>query len=72
MNNENLTEFYDWQEMEGRISKPKIQLLTLEKLRLDINKMINNSEDLHMNPGIEEMGKNFDSLLNTYYDLGDL
>ncbi|QHQ61241.1 hypothetical protein Ana3638_11035 [Anaerocolumna sedimenticola] len=72
MNNENLTEFYDWQEVEGRISKPKIQLLTLEKLRLDINKMINNSEDLHMNPGIEEMGKNFDSLLNTYYDLGDL
>ncbi|WMJ89541.1 hypothetical protein [Anaerocolumna sp. MB42-C2] len=72
MNNENLTELYDWQEVEGRISRPKIQLLTLEKLRLDINKMINNSENLHMNPGIEEMGKNFDSLLNTYYDLGEL
>ena len=72
MNNENLMELYAWQEVEGRISKPKIQLLTLEKVRLGINKMIDNSENLHMNPGIEEMGRNFDSLLNTYYDLGDL
>lgn len=60
------------EETVNRISKPKVQLLSLERVRLDINKLIINSTDLTINPQIEEKGKYFDNLLNTCYDLGEL
>lgn len=56
----------------NRISKPKVQLFSLERVRLDIDKLITDCNDLIVNPEIEEKGRYFDNLLNTSYDLGEL
>ncbi len=72
MNSENLIRNTYSEEMIHRISKPKVQLLSLERVRLDINKLINNCDNLIINPGIEEKGKYFDNLLNTCYDSGEI
>ncbi|GEM_PF-6627167 len=72
MNNRNLMRKTYSKETLNRITKPKVQLLSLEKARLDLNKLISNSDDFIINPEIEEQGKYFDNLLNSYYDLGEI
>ncbi len=72
MNNVHMISNTYIEEMVNRISKPKVQLLSLERVRLDINKLISNCDDLIVNPEIEEKGKYFDNLLNTCYDLGEI
>jgi hypothetical protein len=72
MNNANSIRNTYSEEMVNRISKPKVQLLSLERVRLDLNKSIDNCDNLVINPEIEEKGKYFDDLLNTCYDLGDI
>ncbi|WFR56108.1 hypothetical protein QA584_21190 [Anaerocolumna sp. AGMB13025] len=72
MNNANSIRNTYSEEMVNRISKPKVQLLSLERVRLDLNKLIDNCDNLVINPEIEEKGKYFDDLLNTCYDLGDI
>ncbi len=72
MNNENLIRNTYYEEMVNRITKPKVQLLSLEKARLDLNKLISNCDELIVNPEIEEKGKHFDNLLNSCYDSGEI
>lgn len=72
MNNTNRIRNTYSEEMVTRISKPKIRLFSLERARLDINKLISNSDALMINPEIEEKGKYFDNLLNTCYDSGEI
>ncbi|MFU0826325.1 MAG: Peptide chain release factor 2 [Lachnoclostridium sp.] len=71
-NTRTISNTYYYEDMLNRISRPKIQLFTLERVRLDINKMITDSDDLFINPELEEKGKCFDNLLNTCYDLGEI
>ncbi|MGB8451818.1 MAG: hypothetical protein WCD89_05735 [Anaerocolumna sp.] len=72
MNNESLMRNTYSGEIANRITKPKVQMLSLEKVRLDLNKLISNCDDLIVNPEIKEKGKYFDDLMNSYYDLGEI
>ncbi len=72
MNSKNLIRNIYSEGVVNRITKPKIQFLSLEKARLNLNKLISNCDELIVNPEIEEQGKYFDNLLNSYYDLGEI
>ncbi len=72
MNKENMMRKNSYTEMVNRITKPKVQMLSLEKARLDLNRLISNCNSLTVNPEIEEKGRDFDNLLNSYYDLNEI
>ncbi len=55
-------------EMTERVSKPAVRLFGMEKVRSDINKLVNNSITLSMNHELKELGNKFDELLNIYYN----